>query len=253
MHVEVLFKVGDSNPANNSPATNWQDGHPIHAMPRGLRVEPNDFNAWMVSNTAPPGFSSLPKWRRRLSQFHMIRRRAYLKSGMTDGEKLMAMRKIRTLEGQGFNWQAWARDERDANNALQINGRTDWTIADIEAEMVDEMNLRITDQQATVDKIALLGWDSNWGFADLSKHAVVHADLSWHQFENITQEPTDVTADPFRPRRKWARRAHRIAYGTLLSGQSLADVVDPALYVPCDRIVTLFLPGQLTTEDQEPT
>ncbi len=252
MHAEILFKVGDSNPANHSPVDNWADGHPIVAMPRGLRVEPNDFNAWMVSDTMPPGFSSLPRYKRRELQFHMIRRRAYLAPLMADEEKVDAMRKIRTLEGQEFNWVAWLRAERDGNNQREIDGRTDWTTSDIEAEMVAEMTSRIADTQATVWKILVLGLDTNWGFSDLAVHAVVHADLTWHQCENLTVAPTDITSDPFRPRRRWARRAHRIKYGTLLSGQTLDDVIDPSVYVPCDRSVTLFRPGLLTTEDQEP-
>lgn len=250
MHAEILFKVGDSNPAHHSPVTNWSDGHPIAAMPRGLRVEPADYNEWFSNGVNPPGFSSLPKLKRRLYHFHMRRRRAYLRPGMTAGEKIDAIRKIHTWEG--VNWATFLQAQADGYNANAKEGRTDWTQTDIRDVYVAEMDARIADHQTTLDRIMAMGWDSNWGFKDLAVHAVVHADLTWHQYENITTTPTDHTADVFRPRRKWARRAHKVAYQTLLSGQTLANVLDPSVYVPCDRTVTLFTPGQLTDEQQEP-
>ena len=251
MHVEILFKVGNSNPANHDPVKNWQDGHPIAAMPRGLRIEPLDFNEWMVNRIDPPGFPSLPKWKRNVFRRDMRRRRAFLRPGMTTPQKIDAIRKINDLENVG-PFSAWLQAQADAYNAAAREGRIDWTTTDIRDGLVAEMDLRIADKQATVDKIMVVGLDTNWGFADLEKHAVVHADLTWHQYEQITLEPTDLTEDVFRKRRAWARRAHKVAYQALLSGQSLADVQNPLVYVPADRSVALFTAAMLTTEVPEP-
>ena len=110
----------------------------------------------------------------------------------------------------------------------------------------------VADQRADAlairDKIASMGGvDSTWGFEELRKMSVMIADLSLDEIEEMTSTVEDIPEGRINPVFV-RRRPAFVDYRSLLSGDSVADIVNPETLVVPARGETPFTFESLLTD-----
>jgi hypothetical protein len=205
---EVLFKVG-----NGTKAT---DGMPIAILGSGMLITKDMLLDYIQNNTTPPGFSELQDnekdahWR-RLGQIKYL-----TNAGRTAQEV--------ALQRYGLKYSSATVQQR--------------------AEM-DVIGQKYIDQ-AVIDRARIVasGYDTNWGFGDLTVFGVICVDLSAAIVEDLVKRHMDEAAHPYADPVYLRFRRWRIPYENLLSAGVVAQLQDPNQLVPVDR-TTVFTPAQI--------
>lgn len=194
--IEIAYKVGNGGGKNFSPRVHTFDGMPCAVKPKGMHVLAADFQAWVKKSTLPPGFMDLTTAQRRPHELLIARIR-------------------------------YAMSDPPIQEAVKISGRS----VGNSQEAIEALNLtriELDHHKATYDRVlAEGGLDTNWGFEELKHFSILLADLSHEDVVELMDEPLDPTTHPWAPVVKTRRKAYRIKYEDLLSGETLDRIRDP--------------------------
>lgn len=183
----------------DSASGQWRDGMVIEWRPLGAHATPEEARLWLETGEPP----------------EVIRKAIF-------GEALA--QHVRHVE----RMRCLLDPELDVPLAAKIAGTDEATIREWVATAELGRGMLLAD-----------GYDTNWGHADLRKHAAVIAELSPAWVSELVSYPTLRDGHPLAPRAVSGRkRGRRIAYEERLHDDTLVAVRDPRLLVVPPRDAT---------------
>jgi hypothetical protein len=220
--VEVLFKVGDAAGFPADP-TAGQDGMVIGIWPEGIEWTPAEVTAYLDSSTIPPGWLTLSEWEREYIKRHFDDINWMTQVGRTAQE-------VADVKEPG--WDSGSPEEQ----------------ADTLARMQQQIGLA----EGQRFRFETYGYDTNFGYGDLTHHGVVLMTLTDNQIlryhAQSQQQPLDPVAHPSAPRTPRAKAWWRVPYESVpeITPAYIARLADTADRVSVPRgAMTPLLPGFL--------
>ena len=173
-----------------------RDGQVIAAKPDGWAIQPLEMKAWIDGGKEPPCLAAMPPYQQRMKRRQIARLRWELTHTAVE---IAAEFDIKDKDG-GFDL-----DEAERRVADAVEARA-WGISHVT--------------------------ETNWGRDSLQVHCVVRVeDGDIHDYAELIDR--DATVD--HKATILAKRLYRVAYEEQFDAAKLADIRDPAKYLPIDR------------------